>query len=501
MRIPFDLLAVLLGLEAVRQELAAELGLMDVASRHEMLALASRHGGLAEACVALLGFWAVVWLVHEGLARMAEWRTRWGAVPAGVHPYGAVPLRQHPLEVHARAVHGAQAFSVLLFLLFLWHFRWPLATAGWPEWFGLDRVLSPRACDALGGSGFIACLFNLGPFVVAMLLGWVPRRRLSQHGSGRAIRLSSYLSFEARLTFLPLALWIMIYLFDDLTSLVVDQQTLDAARRLPWLGVVFTIALLALFAAVLMPLMVVWIWQCKPLPDGDLKERLVALMRRGGVKARAILTWGPKGTGLANAAVLGPWAPMRFILISPGLAESLEPEECEAVLAHELGHARHGHLRTLVLFVIVLSMLSGLLMRTVQDWSVWSQTLFFLALLALYIRVFFGAISRACEREADLASAELVGSPRPLISALEKVGRMAGNIRDVYSWHHDSIARRVALLERDGYDPEAIRTYHKRLDRLRLAFLVFAVLSIGAELGLALSDGPPPEGTAEQADP
>ncbi|MBE7464518.1 MAG: M48 family metalloprotease [Planctomycetes bacterium] len=483
MRIPFDLLIALIGLEALKSEFYVLYG--HLPSRGASIAVGAEHGGPLDALVALLALWLIAWLVHEGLARGAEWRTRWGYLPAGLDPYGVRPLSRHASEAHARGVWIAQAFCIALFFAFTWYYRWPMQAMGWPEWLGLHRVLSRETCDGLGASAVIGCLTDLGPFLVMLLLSWVPKRRLAEHVSRRPVSLRRFISFEARLTLLPCVLWLAMYLLTDLLRLFNAEDAFDGTGPAPWLAVLLPLVILGGFAVLILPWLVVWVWQCKPLPDGPLKDRLEALMQKSGVKARAILSWGPKGTGLANAAVLGPWAPMRYILISPGLAETLDLDECEAVLAHELGHAKHGHLSLLLLFVVVLSAVSNFVLRLADDWPAWEQAVLFVVLLGVWLRVFFGAISRSCEREADLASAELVGTPRPLISALEKIGTMAGGIRDLYSWHHGSIAQRVAYLERDAQDPQACAQYHARMRRLRLGFAAIALLALGIEMALA----------------
>src|SRR6185295_17014253 len=87
--------------------------------------------------------------------------------------------------------------------------------------------------------------------------------------------------------------------------------------------------------------------------------------------------------------------------------------------------------------------------------------------MVAYIYFFFGAMSRRCEREADLASAELMGTPLPLITALEKIASINGNMRRVPCWHHGSIAERVEAVQSLAADPEATRQFHAGQMRLR----------------------------------
>ena len=143
---------------------------------------------------------------------------------------------------------------------------------------------------------------------------------------------------------------------------------------------------------------------------------LIQAVRRSGVKAREIMVWGPRSTGLLNACVLGGWARFRYVLISPALADELGPEETEAVLAHELGHARYGHLAFLFMMILCLSaLLNPVLDLLPQNWrnTPFAEAGALISLVGAYMYFFYGTVMRQCEREADLASAELMGTPAP----------------------------------------------------------------------------------------
>lgn len=448
---------------------------------------------------ALLLFWLAVWLMHELVARATEWRTRFGHLPQGVPGPDGSPPRLHPMEFHARWALLAQAASVLLFAFFLYEYNWPQRTQYWPAWAGLtpERLQgwfggtyeqglewSRRLQRSQLANGFL----DLFPFLVAMLVSWIPKLRLLDGRSSSRVKLVRWLGFEARLTLLPFVFWMAMGLFADAWYFGMPFAP-EAVRR--WASsdtvqAMVVLGALLLFFLAGVPFLIVRLWQCRPLPEGELKERLNALLARSGVKTRAILVWGPSGMGFANACVLGPWGPMRYVLISPGLSESLSLEECEAVVAHELGHARYGHLALLGVLLVGLVSLGTIATQWAQPWSPLEQSALFFALIVVYFRLLFGAVSRACEREADLASAELVGSPLPLMTALVKIALMAGGIQHVYSWHHDSIAKRVERLMRDGLDRDRIARYHARLRRFRMAFTALVALAAACAVLLAM---------------
>jgi len=92
--------------------------------------------------------------------------------------------------------------------------------------------------------------------------------------------------------------------------------------------------------------------------------------------------------------------------------------------------------------------------------------------LVLYFRYVFGFFLRNCERQADLFALQLMGKADPLVSALEKIGMLSGNIRDLPSWHHFSIKQRVEYLRRCEKLPYFIEKHNRKLYGAILVFLV-----------------------------
>lgn len=470
MRIPFDLIAAVLCLEAITKYLLqnAEAG------GAELLPLPQTLGAWA----ALL---LVTWLLHELATRDAEWRTRFGSLPSGTG------RGRHPLVVHTWTVHAAQGISVALYGGILWTSGWPLWVEQWPEAVGLSGEARIGAL-ALGASSVVTIPLNLLPYLLAMLVSWIPRRRLAARLRGHTIRLVPYLAYEARLTWLPMVIGMMLAAVSDIGEMLPASYT--AWLKRPGVDLLAVVAFLAVTSLVLLPKLIIWLWKCRPLPEGELKQRLTALVRRSGVKAREILVWGPRGSGLLNACVLGGWARYRYVLISPALADELEPEETEAVLAHELGHARHGHLLFLFVMIICLSTLLNPVLETLPE--TWRESPLveigaLMGFVGAYMYFFYGTIMRQCEREADLASAELLGTAAPLVAALEKLALITGNIRNVWCWHHGSIAERVAAVQRLSQDAEASRRFHARLRRMRILLTLLTAAALGVELYAKLS--------------
>lgn len=106
-------------------------------------------------------------------------------------------------------------------------------------------------------------------------------------------------------------------------------------------GLLFGVQLLML---VLYPRLILPLFnKLTPLPEGALRERLFALADRTGFRASTIEVMdGSKRSGHANAFFTG-FGRFRRIVLLDTLLNQLSEEETEAVLAHEVGHYRRGH--------------------------------------------------------------------------------------------------------------------------------------------------------------
>lgn len=146
--------------------------------------------------------------------------------------------------------------------------------------------------------------------------------------------------------------------------------------------------------------------------------------------------------GEPNAFATGATKNSSLVAVSTGLLESMTREEVEAVLAHEVAHIANGDMVTLTLiqgvvntFVTFLARVVGylvdqMLRRGDQENSgpgigyivtvVVCDILF--GILASIIVMYF---SRQREFRADRGAAQLLGSPRPMIAALQRLGGLS----------------------------------------------------------------------------
>jgi STE24 endopeptidase len=94
----------------------------------------------------------------------------------------------------------------------------------------------------------------------------------------------------------------------------------------------------------------------EPLPDEGLSQRVQALMQRCGFAAQGLFMMdGSKRSAHSNAFFAGVGRSKRVVLYDTLLAQ-LNHGEIEAVLAHELGHYKHKHIRKQLLGSVALSL-------------------------------------------------------------------------------------------------------------------------------------------------
>ena len=195
---------------------------------------------------------------------------------------------------------------------------------------------------------------------------------------------------------------------------------------------VFQFLMLLLAPVLIMPLFN----KFTPLPDGSLREQLLALARRTQFRAQSIqLMDGSKRSRHSNAFFAG-FGRFRKIVLFDTLVQQLSGSELEAVLAHEIGHYKKRHILKMMAFSAA-SSLAGLFLLSVlarQDWFYRAfgfvpgnvaPALLLFGLLAgtitFWLSPFIHWRSRRFEYQADAFAAQVMNEAQPLIGALRKL--------------------------------------------------------------------------------
>ncbi len=136
-----------------------------------------------------------------------------------------------------------------------------------------------------------------------------------------------------------------------------------------WLIIIsFSLLMSWLFPTVIAPLFN----KFTPMQEGSLKDRIQGLLARCGFNSQGIFIMdGSKRSGHGNAYFTGIGNNKRIVFFDT-LVESLDEEELEAVLAHELGHFKRKH----VIKMLVATAIMSLIGFAVLGWLI-NQTWFY----------------------------------------------------------------------------------------------------------------------------
>jgi len=171
-------------------------------------------------------------------------------------------------------------------------------------------------------------------------------------------------------------------------------------------------------------------------PEGAHERWLVDTVHRLADKANIGRPDVAVYEGEPNAFATGAFKNSALVAVSTGLLESMSREEVEAVLGHEVTHISNGDMVTLTLIQGVLNTFVFFLSRVVG--YIVDKTVFRTERgvgPGFYITVIIGQIvfgilaslivayfSRRREFRADAGSAQLLGTPQPMIGALMRLG-------------------------------------------------------------------------------
>ena len=140
--------------------------------------------------------------------------------------------------------------------------------------------------------------------------------------------------------------------------------------------------------------------------------------------------------GAPNAFATGAFRDSSLVAVSTGLLESMTRDEVEAVLGHEMSHVANGDMVTLTLiqgvvntFVVFFARVVGYLVdravfKTERGIGMGYYLTVFVCeiLFGVLASIIVAWFSRQREFRADAGSAGLLGSPRPMVSALRRLG-------------------------------------------------------------------------------
>ncbi len=388
---------------------------------------------------------------------------------------GASSSRYFKAETRA-TVLGLLVFACLIYVADIKYFLQPLSLA--------DHIPS------------LVNIAGLAVYFVIYALIWIVARPSYQRVFDRVYTAGGFVFSNFKMN-LPMVLpWLVLSIVYDLIANLpfpVFQELLASVYGDLAFFVLFLFSVIFFF-----PPMVLKLWGCQKLPQGELRSDLEVFCQKQKFSAEMYL-WPLFEGRVLTAGVMGFIPGLRYILLTPAIIESMTKEELEAVMAHEIGHVKKYHLLLYVFLVGGFSVFMGFLMEpalrivfsstaliefmvkhdiTPDQMFTWLGTISMLCALVVYFRFVFGYFIRNFERQADAHVFKAIGHADSLVSAFERLAFLSGDIRDKPSWHHFGIGERVDYLEKCSEKPELVKAQDRKVRASLFAYMAVLVLTI-----------------------
>jgi len=264
---------------------------------------------------------------------------------------------------------------------------------------------------------------------------------------------------------------LLVLVIIGLVSVEGIYLALKKAPRTWWIYVsvvfiIFTVILVNLAPVLIMPLFN----KFTPLPEGELRNKLVNLSHKANVKVGDIFTMDEsKQTKKVNAMFTGLSNTKRIVL-GDNLTNEFTPDEIEVVIAHEMGHNLLHHLWWGILFSSIVAgigffiiHLTGPKIITRLKNRLKIENMADVAGLPLIFLIFmvYGiitmpvgpAFSRHMERQADKFALDMTHNKEAFISAMNELAYInlsdpnPSPIIELLLYDHPPISKRIKFAE------------------------------------------------------
>lgn len=233
--------------------------------------------------------------------------------------------------------------------------------------------------------------------------------------------------------------------------------------QLWWLWLAVIILFFSVLMANLAPILLYPIfYKFTPLPEGELTQRLLALVAKANTRVRGIYTMHmSRKTTATNAALMG-LGNTRRIVLGDTMTDNFTLDEIEVVLAHELGHHVHRDIWKLIVTQTVLMLVGLFIGSLVLNWVVEQHfyraltdpaTLpFFLVLIGIFsllVMPLSNGITRIIEYQADEYALQATGKIEDFKSAMRRLANQnlaevePAPIIEFLFYSHPSINKRL----------------------------------------------------------
>ncbi|MCG8635010.1 MAG: M48 family metallopeptidase, partial [Desulfobacterales bacterium] len=298
-------------------------------------------------------------------------------------------------------------------------------------------------------------LFFLGIFLFYLVLIWNAAYKIQKRYFPGSLTKKSFIVSNIAFSLPALLPWFCLSILADIIGLLPFEPLKSffdtTAGEILYIGVFLSAV------AVFGPVLIRRLWGCKALPPGDARAKIEETCRRAGLKYKDILKWELFGGTMITAGVMGIVGRFRYILVTPALLNSLDDEEINGVMLHEIGHVQRHHMLFYLLFfagfiacnfvffepLIMLLLVARPLYDAAAIFGIPETTaqpificLGMIGFFVVYFRYLFGFFMRHFARQADLHVFNFQASPSALISTFYKIASMSRQSIDKPNWHH-----------------------------------------------------------------
>lgn len=313
----------------------------------------------------------------------------------------------------------------------------------------------------------------------------------------------NFIGSNIKLNFPIIFPWAVLTVFYDMVTFFAWPPLKDVFESK--LGQIILLTIFLILLVLFLPLLIKSWWGCSTLPASEKKTAIIKLFREAGFRCRDIVKWPIMGGHIMTAGIMGLVPKFRYILVTDALINILSEEELKAVMAHEIGHIKYRHIVFYGLFLLGYLIISvGIFdflfyAMATKPWLIgllnsqegYKTSVFYFVFslpvivsIILYFRYIMGFFMRNFERQADLYSAKLMGTVKPIVMSLEKIAHVTGQNRHQPSWHHFSIAERVEFLWRYFRHPQIIKRHSRRLAIfLSIFFIIIGSIAYAVNFG------------------
>ena len=205
----------------------------------------------------------------------------------------------------------------------------------------------------------------------------------------------------------------------------------------------------------------------EPLDDEQFKKPIEKLLEKVDFKSKGLFVMNASLRSTHGNAFFTGFGKNKRIVFFDTLLKTINPDEMEAILGHELGHYKLGHIRKTLISSLVFGFLGFYILNEIfksdnffiahglENLTVYSKFLMFYLVIGSYTfftKTITSALSRKREFEADDFSFQFTDGEHMISGLLKLTKDNASNLTpdplySSYYYSHPPIAERVASIE------------------------------------------------------